>query len=268
MATEPTLVVTADREPGVRVLTLNRPDRRNALSMALLGELAAAVEAADRDPAVRTIVLRGAGLVFCAGLDLQEAIDAATAETSAEQVARALTAIHRSPKVTIAAVHGAALAGGAGLMTCCDFVVAAEGTIFGYPEVRRGLVAALVMSFLIRRIREADARELLLLGEPIDATRALAIGLVNRVVPPDQIVNEALAVAGHVALGAPQAIAHTKQLLDTLRARPVYEDLDRARQTHTAARASGEAQEGIAAFLAKRLPRWSEEQSGSAGALK
>jgi methylglutaconyl-CoA hydratase len=256
MATEPNLVVAADREPSVRLLTLNRPERRNALNIVLLKELAAAVEAAERDPAVRAIVLRGAGPVFCAGLDLQEAADAAVAETSAEQVARALAAIHRSPKVTIAAVHGAALAGGAGLMTCCDFVVAAEGTLIGYPEVRRGLVAALVLSFLTRRIREADARELLLLAEPIDAARALAIGLVNRVVAPNEIVNEALAIAGHVALGAPQALAQTKQLLDALRPRPVYEDLDRARQAHAAARASDEAQEGIAAFLAKRPPKW------------
>ncbi|MDX9974211.1 MAG: enoyl-CoA hydratase/isomerase family protein, partial [FCB group bacterium] len=261
MATVPALVLTADRDPGVRLLTLNRPERRNALSMALLAELADAIEAADRDPAVRCIVLRGAGPVFCAGLDLREAVESNTAHASAGHVARALTVLHNSPKITIAAVHGAALAGGAGLMTCCDFVVAAEGTLIGYPEVRRGLVAALVLSFLLHRIREADARELVLLGEGIDATKALAIGLVNRVVPPDEIVNEALALAGHIALGAPQALAHTKELLNALRPRPVSEDLDLAREVHAAARASGEAQEGIAAFLEKRQPRWSEEHS-------
>jgi methylglutaconyl-CoA hydratase len=250
------LILVADREPGVRVITLNRPEKRNALNIALLSELAAAVEAADREPAVRTIVLRGAGPVFCAGLDLQEAADPATAEASTEGVASALGTLHRSSKVTVAAVHGAAMAGGAGLMTCCDFAVAAEGTIFGYPEVRVGLVAALVMSFLVRRVRESDARELLLLAEPMNTRRALEIGLVNRVAPVDEIINEAIVLAGQVARGAPQAIAHTKQLLDSLCCRPVYEELERAREAHAEARATGEAQEGIAAFREKRLPRW------------
>jgi len=186
------LVQVEERTPRVRVVALNRPDKRNALSIPLLAELSKAVEEADRDPAVRAIVLRGAGPAFCAGLDLQEAAQAEKAEESAECVARALAALHRSPKVTVAAVHGAAMAGGAGLMTACDLIVAAEGTRIGYPEVRRGLVAALVMSFLVRRVREADARELLILAEPIDARRALEIGLVNRVVAADAVMDEAL----------------------------------------------------------------------------
>lgn len=250
------LVQVAEHTPQVRIVTLNRPDKRNALSIPLLAELSKAVEAADRDPAVRAIVLRGAGPAFCAGLDLQEAAQAEKAEESAEWVARTLAALHRSPKVTVAAVHGAAMAGGAGLMTACDLVVAAEGTRIGYPEVRRGLVAALVMSFLIRRVREADARELLILAEPIDARRALEIGLVNRVVAADAVMDEALKLADSAALGGPEAIAHTKQLLDALRPRPVYEDLAHAREAHNAARGSGEAGEGIAAFLEKRPPRW------------
>lgn len=250
------LVVVEDRAPGVRLLTLNRPDRRNALNKALLAELSQAVEAADREPEIRSIVLRGAGPAFCAGLDLKDAADPQVAEETAELVAGALVDIHRSPKVTIAAVHGAAMAGGAGLMSCCDLVVAAEGSRIGYPEVRRGLVAALVMSFLVRRVREADARELLLLAEPVEAARAYEIGLVNRVVPGELLLDTALGLARSAAQGAPEAIAQTKQLLDAMRHRPVYEDIERAREAHHAARASGEAQEGINAFIEKRPPRW------------
>lgn len=250
------LVHVEDRGAGLRILTLNRPEKRNALNVPLLAALVTAIEAADRESSVRCLALRGAGAAFCAGLDLREAAEPSRAEEAGDWVARALAAVHRSPKVTIAAVHGAAMAGGAGLMACCDIVVAAEGARIGFPEVRRGLVAALVMSFLTRRVRESDARELLLLAEPIDARRALEIGLVNRVVPPESLMDETLSLAESAARGAPEAIARTKQLLDALRPRPVSEDLDRARDAHHAARASGEAQEGIAAYLEKRSPQW------------
>jgi methylglutaconyl-CoA hydratase len=237
-------------------LTLNRPERRNALSVRVMQELIAAAEDVTKDSSQRVLVLRGAGEVFCAGLDLKEASEAGKSDASAHLVAKLLQTIHGCPLVTIAAVHGAAMAGGAGLMSACDFVVAAEGTKIGYPEVRRGLVAALVMSFLLRQLRERDIRELLLTAEPIDAKRALEIGLVSRVVPRDRMMDEVGKIASFVVQGAPHALAHTKQLIAELRPPTVSDDVKRAIQFHLGARTSDEAQDGIAAFLEKRPPNW------------
>jgi methylglutaconyl-CoA hydratase len=239
------------------VLRLNRPEKRNALSIALLEELVAAVAAAERDPAQRILLLRGAGPAFCAGLDLDEAADASRAHRSAELVAGALLALSGSRLVTIAVVHGAAVAGGAGLMSACDLAVAAADTRIGYPEPRRGLVAGLVMTFLRRQIRERDAREILLTGEVFSAERAREIGLVNRVAPTaDAAVEEARRLAEAVRQGAPAAVSRTKALLAELWHRPVKEDLDCALAAHLEARGSAEAAEGLAAYREKRPPKW------------
>jgi methylglutaconyl-CoA hydratase len=239
-----------------RILTLNRPERRNALGVELMRQLCSAVEAAGTDPAIRVLILRGAGEAFCAGLDLKESYDAGKTDTSAHAVARTLLTLHNTSTVTIAAVHGAAMAGGAGLMTCCDFALAAEGTKIGYPEVRRGLIAALVMTFLQRQLKQRHIRELLLLAEPITAERAVQIGLVNRVVPRERLMEEALQLAAVCVQGAPGAIASTKQMLSEFRPPSVTEDIQRAINSHLGARTSDEAQEGIAAFLEKRPPKW------------
>lgn len=250
------LVLVDGRDPAVTVLTLNRPEKRNALNIALLEELIAAVEAASTDAQRRVLILRGAGLVFCAGLDLEEARIAERAEQSAQILAKALATVYQSPLVTIAAVHGAAMAGGAGLMATCDLVLAADDLRIGYPEVHRGLVAGLIMMFLLRQINERQVRELLLLGETIDARRALAIGLVNRLAPSVRLLDEALALAKLAIHGAPGAIARTKRLIDEMRDRPITDDLERALRHHMAARHSPEAIEGIAAFFEKRPPSW------------
>src|SRR3954464_12384279 len=172
-------VLVEKQSPQVTVLTLNRPERRNALTIELMSELTNAVENAAAEPTQRVIVLRGAGKAFCTGLDLVEAIKHDPHET-AENVARMLLALAETRLVTIATVHGAAVAGGAGVMSACDFVIAAEHTKIGYPEVRRGLIASLVMTFLRRQLRERDLREVLLASELFDAEHARQIGLVNR----------------------------------------------------------------------------------------
>src|SRR5213593_4656691 len=146
------VVLTEKHSPEITILTLNRPERRNALSIQLLSELIAAIKLASDQPNERIIVLRGAGAAFCTGLDLKEAQDQTKAHATAEMVANTLIAISQTRLTTIAAVHGAAVAGGAGIMSACDFVVAAQGTKIGYPEVRRGLVAGLVMTFLRRQV--------------------------------------------------------------------------------------------------------------------
>src|SRR6476646_10291461 len=167
-------VVLVEKEsPQISVVTLNRPQRRNALTIELLTELCAAINVASEQPEQRVLIFRGAGAAFCTGLDLKEAADQTKAHATAQMVANTLITISQTHLITIAAVHGAAVAGGAGIMSACDFVVAAQGTKIGYPEVRRGLVAGLVMSFLRRQLRERDIRELLLGGELIDAKRAL-----------------------------------------------------------------------------------------------
>src|SRR6266849_4053323 len=206
------VVLIEKQSPQITVITLNRPERRNALTVELLTELCAAIKVASDEPQTRVVILRGAGAAFCTGLDLKEAADQTKAHATAEMVANTLIAINQTHLVTIAAVHGAAVAGGAGIMSTCDFVVAAERTKIGYPEVRRGLVAGLVMTFLRRQLGERDARELVFSGELIDAARAKEIGLVNRVVASADVMSEAEKFATSVLQGAPGALAQTKRL--------------------------------------------------------
>jgi methylglutaconyl-CoA hydratase len=250
------VVLIEKQTPQVTVVTLNRPERRNALTIELLTQLHAAINVASYEPQERVIILRGAGAAFCTGLDLKEAADHTKAHATAEMVANTLIAISQTHLITIAAVHGAAVAGGAGIMSACDFVVAAQGTKIGYPEVRRGLVAGLVMTFLRRQVGERNMRELLLGSELIDAERAKEIGLVNRVVAPDVVMGEAQKFAESVLQGAPGALAQTKRLVDELWWRSVKEDVDFALKYHLQARESNEAREGIAAFNEKRKPNW------------
>jgi methylglutaconyl-CoA hydratase len=250
------VVLIEKQAPQITVVTLNRPERRNALTLELLTELQAAVKVVSDQPQERVLILRGAGAAFCTGLDLKAAADHTKAHATAEMVANTLVAISQTHLITIAAVHGAAVAGGAGIMSACDFVVAAQRTKIGYPEVRRGLVAGLVMTFLRRQVGERNMRELLFGSELIDAERAKEIGLVNRVVARDDVMSEAQKFAESVLQGAPGALAQTKRLVDELWWRSVKEDVDLALKYHLQARESDEAREGIAAFNEKRKPNW------------
>lgn len=251
----PTVLVDS-KDRRTTILSLHRPERRNALTIELMTELVAAIEMAAQDVERRVLVLRGSGAAFCTGLDLNEVSESHKAHASAEMVAKMLLTVSQTRLVTIAAVHGAAVAGGAGLMSACDFVVAAEKTKIGYPEVRRGLVAGLVMTFLRRQLRERDARELLLGGELFDAEHGKRIGLINRVVQRDQLDGEVEKIVASVVQGAPQALANTKRLLEDLWSTTVSQDIECALRHHMQARGSDEAREGVAAFLEKRPPRW------------
>jgi methylglutaconyl-CoA hydratase len=250
------VVLTEKHSPQITVLTLNRPDRRNSLSIQLLTELIASIKLASDEPHERILILRGAGAAFCTGLDLKEARDQTKAHATADLVAHLLTGLSEARLVTIAVVHGAAVAGGAGIMSACDYVVAAEGTKIGYPETRRGLVAGLVLTFLRRQLHERDIRELLLGGELVDAKRALEMGLVNRVVPGEEVMNEALRFADAVLQGAPNAVLQTKRMIEELWSTSVKDDVALALKHHMQARGSAEAREGIGAFNAKRKPNW------------
>src|SRR5213082_93889 len=252
------VVLIEKQSPQITVVTLNRPQRRNSLTIELLNELVASIKFASDQADERVLILRGSGAAFCTGLDLKEAADQKKAHMTAELVAKALITLAESRLVTIAAVHGAGVAGGAGIMSACDFVVAAEKTKIGYPEVRRGLVAGLVMTFLRRQVGERDMRELVLGGELINPERAREIGLVNRVVPPNELMNEAEKFANSILQGAPNALAQTKRLIEELWSTSVKEDVDLALKHHMQARESAEAREGIAAFNEKRKPNWSK----------
>ncbi len=250
------VVLVEKQTPQITIVTLNRPERRNALTLELLNELNAAIKFASDQPQERILILRGAGVAFCTGLDLKEAADLKKAHATADMVAKTLLTISQTHLVTIAAVHGAAVAGGAGIMSACDFVVAAEGTKIGYPEVRRGLVAGLVMTFLRRQVGERNMRELLLGSELINAERAKEIGLVNRVTAQRDLMSEAQKFANSVLQGAPGAVSQTKRLIEELWWRSVNEDVNLALKYHMQARESNEAREGIAAFNEKRKPNW------------
>ena len=259
------LVKCVDDGP-VAILTLDRPDRRNALSRALMRELEDQLDRAGHDPKVRSVVLTGAGSVFCSGMDLKEAArerEGPEAEQNAvatlQEYADLLQKLHTLPKPTIAALNGDALAGGAGVMAACDFAVASEAARIGYPEVFRGLVPAVVMYDLSRLIGDRRARQLLLAGELILANQAYQWGLVNHVTAPDRCLAEAIRMGKDMIQSGPQAVAAIKRLLDETQGRP--RNLRGAAAVSAAIRVSEEAQEGIRAFLEKRPPRWADMHS-------
>lgn len=251
----PVLIVER-RDEATAVLTLNRPERRNALSLELMQALCQTLDALSAEPQRRVVILRGNGPVFCAGLDLYEAAEVEAGERNAQWVARTFELLSTSRLVTIAAAHGAAYAGGAGLLACCDFVLAADDLRLCFPEVRRGLVPALVASLLRDRVGDQDLRELLFLAEPIDARRAMSVGLVHRVVPNDRLLPAAEDLAAVLLKAAPEALRETKRLLAELGPSDRSKQLSRALESHSRARWSGEAREGLAAFREHRQPKW------------
>ncbi len=253
-------VVINHADPRITVIALSRPEKRNALNVELIDGLYQALREAENDRERRAVIFRGDGPAFCAGLDLGEAADARIAERSAQGLARLYAAIWRSRLVTLAAAHGAALGGGAGLLAACDCVVAAGDLRIGFPEVRRGLVAALVACMLRRQVGDRMLREWLLWGQTISAPQALAAGLVNQVVPPSNVLPAAMERANEACTGAPGAIARSKRLLDELSARNIEADLEVALRHHMEARNSSEASEGLAAFREKREGKWGGEK--------
>ncbi|TXT31440.1 MAG: hypothetical protein FD138_2164 [Planctomycetota bacterium] len=255
------LVLVEAVEPGISVVTLNRPERRNALSIALMHSLCAAIQSLAADPNERVVLLRGAGPAFCAGLDLQEAADPNLIDSSADAVQRVLSTVRETSLITICAAHGGAIAGGAGLMAACDLAIAADDLKTGFPEVRRGLVPALVSTVLCDKLRDGDVRELFLLGEVISAQRALAMGLVQRIVPPEQLFAEAQRLARTILLGGPESVRQTKRLLNMHANLEADERIEEFIASHLQARRTEEAREGAAAFLEKRPPSWTPGRS-------
>jgi methylglutaconyl-CoA hydratase len=223
--------------------------------------LLAALDTAAQDPAIRAVVLTGAGPAFSAGADLEflKQVTAAGAEANYAHSLELMRLFHRIytfPKPTIAAINGPAVAGGAGLATACDLVVMSEQAQIGYTEVKIGFVAALVGVILVRAVGEKHARELLLTGKLVSALEAYRMGLVNRVVPAEQVLEEALALAQEVAANAPTSLALTKELLNALPGMGLEDGFRLASIANAWVRETGDLAEGIAAFFEKRPPRF------------
>ena len=260
-------LVLYDVRPPAAVLTLNRPERRNALSRPLIAALADAFGRAADDAAVRCVILTGAGPAFCAGMDLAELQESLTPQeeespvwNDALRLANLYDRIYTCPKPTVAAVNGAAVAGGAGLVSVCDLAVAVPEARFGYPEVRRGLVAAMVMPHLLRHVGERTARYLLLTGELIGAEEARQAGFINAVTPAPRLMETALAWARQLAEGGPQALALTKDLLHRFSRQAV--GMEEAATASAAPRLSEECRQGLEAFFARRPAPWASAQGG------
>jgi methylglutaconyl-CoA hydratase len=254
-------IVSSEPRPPALVLSLNRPDRRNALSRELIAALTDAFQRARDDAAVRCVILTGAGSSFCAGMDLAELSETLTHGQEPDRVwddalrlAKLYDLIYTLPKPTIAAVNGAAVAGGAGLVTVCDLALAVPEAKLGYPEVRRGLVAAMVMPHLLRHVGERTARYLLLSGDVIDAAEACRTGLINEVVPAGQLLARASSWARALAEGGPQALARTKDLLHQFSRQAL--SVEEAARASAAPRLTEECRQGLQAFFAKQPVPW------------
>ena len=250
----------------VRTITLNRPERRNAMTPQMQDELIAAMEEAAASDC-RVVVLAGAGESFCAGLDLtvlQGAKDKSAAEhrADAERVAKLFRTLYELPKPTIAKVHGAAVAGGTGLATICDFTLAVPTAKFGYTEARIGFVPALVSAYLVLQVGDKRARDLLLTGRLFDAAEAYRVGLVTEVVVAAELEARVATLAGVLAENSPESARATKKLLAAQSKAWLDVAVELGMEANAGSRETKDFYEGVAAFLEKRKAVWSSSGEG------
>jgi methylglutaconyl-CoA hydratase len=255
-----TILVAGDGP--IRTITLNRPERRNAITPEMQLELIAALEETGAGD-WRVLVLNGAGEAFCSGLDLavlekMSGQSPSDQRSDAERIAKLFRMLYELPIPTIAAVRGAAIAGGAGLATICDFTLATPEAKFGFTEARIGFVPALVSAFLVLQIGDKRSRDLLLTGRYFDAAEAHGLGLVNEVVPAAQLAGRVQALAEQLAANSPQSLRATKALLAAQNKEWLDAAIAHALEANAKARQTEDFREGIAAFLNKRKPKWEE----------
>lgn len=243
-------------QDGVLRLTLNRPDKRNAIDAAMVTSLLSAMEEAELTAEVRAVVISGAGKDFCAGADLSELLASVQNtpdqnEQNAASLGAVFVRIRELPKPVIAAVHGRALAGGCGLATACDMVVAQEGASFGYPEIKRGFVPAMVMAMLRRAVGEKTAFDLVATGRVLSAKEALAIGLINRVYLATQFDAKMSELTNQLGAGSPSAIALIKQQLYALDGRSFRDGIALGAKVNAVARSSPDFERAVSSFFEK-----------------
>lgn len=245
---------------GIATITLNRPEKRNAISFELIDDLLRALEEVAKSEAI-VLILTGAGKAFCSGLDLDnlKALLGRTPEQNLQD-SRMMVQLFRSlyefPKVTIAAVNGAAIAGGTGLALLCDFTLAVPEAKFGYTEVRIGFVPAIVSTFLLRQVGEKQARDLLLTGRLFGAEEAERLGLVREIVAPDKLMIRARELAALLMENSPSSLRATKQLLTDHARGELDAQIEAAVRENAAIRSTADFREGISSFLEKCKPVW------------
>ena len=252
-------------EGAIRTITLNRPERRNAMTSRMQEELMAALEAAAASPGCAVLIITGAGEAFCAGLDLEELktlTDKGMEEHTADarRIARLFRMLYELPIPTIAAVNGAAIAGGTGLATLCDFTLAVHEAKFGYTEVKIGFVPALVSAFLTLQIGDKRTRSLLLTGRLFTAEQAHACGLVNEVVAGESLIGRAGHLAKSLLCNSSESMGATKRLLAEQNRMWLDAAIEAALVANAKARETADFREGISAFLEKRRPVWSRDR--------
>ena len=249
-------MLTQQLDAGILTLTLDRPDKRNALSSALIEELLKALERAELDGGVRVVVIKGAGKDFCAGADLEELLasadkDPAENEASALRLGALFQAIRRLPKPVVAVVQGRALAGGCGLAAACDLVLAADTAQFGYPEILRGFVPAMVMAMLVRQVGEKRALELTVTGRLLSAAEALSLGLVTQVINAPDLGPRTSDIVNQLSGVSRTAYALTKQLCYAQDGLPFDDAIQLGARINAMSRATPDFKTAIAAFLKK-----------------
>lgn len=248
-------------ESGIATITLNRPEKRNALSFQLVDELLAALDEIEHSSS-HVVILTGAGKAFCAGMDL-DALKSLVGKSheenikDSERMAHMFRRVYDFPLPTIAAVNGAAIAGGTGIATMCDFTLAVPNAKFGYTEVRIGFVPAIVSSILVWQVGHKVARDLLLSGRQFDADDAYRFGLVNEVVEPERLMQRARELASELVQNSPSSMQATKKLINGFLAPQLDQQIAAAIQDNARIRATEDFREGITSFLEKRKPRWS-----------
>jgi methylglutaconyl-CoA hydratase len=244
----------------VATITLNRPDKRNAISFELIDDLLQALEEVAKSDAL-VVILTGAGKAFCSGMDLDnlKGLLGRSPEQNlqdSQTMVRLFRALYEFPKVTIAAVNGAAIAGGTGLALLCDFTLAVPEAKFGYTEVRIGFVPAIVSTFLLRQVGEKQARDLLLTGRLFGADEAARMGLINEILPPENLMTRARELAALLMENSPSSLRATKQLLTHHARAEIDSQIDAAVRDNAAIRNTADFREGISSFLEKRKPTW------------
>lgn len=250
------------REEGaIATITLNRPEKRNAVSFELVDDLMRALDEAERTSA-QVIIITGTGKAFCAGLDLEslKQLLGRTHEQNLQDsatMARLFRRIYDFPKPTIAAVNGHAIAGGTGIATMCDFTLSVAEAKFGYTEVKIGFVPAIVSSILVWQVGHKIARDLLMTGRLFDAAEAHRYGLVNEIVAPERLMPRALELAAQLMENSPSSVRLTKKLLNGFLAPALDEQIAQAVEDNARIRTTADFREGISAFLEKRKPKWS-----------
>jgi len=255
------VVTKYERRGAAAWITLDSPAKRNALSAAVVGELAAHLDAALGDDGVRCIVLSGTGPVFCAGADLRERAAGLGRTASGDSpFVGILKTLWNGPKPVIAAVNGHAFGGGIGLIAACDIAIAVETAKFGFSEVRVGVVPATISVLVVPKLGVQQSMRLFLTGERFDARRALEYGLLHRVVAPDTLERAVQEEVDAIALGGPNAVREAKRLVREVAQLPMDEAFRRAEALIGELFASPEAAEGAAAFLEKRPPSWAPER--------